>query len=80
VKGVVDRAVAKVEVSQSFRSTSLESLPKWTASIMLVLEQQGRKHEIKDDGTIDNMVDTRPHIQSMPLGLPSHENHMNNTF
>jgi hypothetical protein len=47
---------------------------------MLVLEQLGRKHEIKDDGTIDNMVDTRPHIQSMPLGLPSHENHMNNTF
>jgi acyl-CoA hydrolase len=47
---------------------------------MLVLEQQGQKHEMKDDGTIDSMVATRPHVQSVQLVLPSHANHMNNTF
>jgi acyl-CoA hydrolase len=71
VKGLVDRAVAKAEISASINTAPLERQLNLTLSTGLV---------VKDSGPTNDLVGKSPRMQSVQLVLPSHANHMNNTF
>lgn len=71
VKGLVDRAVAKAEISTSINTAPLERQLNLTLSTGLV---------VKDSGPTNDLVGKSPRMQSVQLVLPSHANHMNNTF
>lgn len=73
VKGLVDRVVAKAEVSSSFCSTI-------TVQGNFKENYKRHKEEEEEESASKNIFSTGPRMQSVQLVLPSHANHMNNTF